>query len=78
MKPICEENGTDVFSWLSSHTNAETKIDGLFVVLMAAFLQRCITIYSHCSPWMSDAEGDDTVELCFAGGNLFCSTEVGT
>lgn len=75
---MCDEKGTDPFSWMSLHSKKDTKVDGLFVLFTAACLGKGITIFSHCEPWNSEVDPDGDMALCFAGNNLFCATEVGT
>lgn len=78
MAKYCAEKQTNPYGWLSKHQTGETKVDGLFVVMMAAYLRRPIQILSHTDPWSSDANIDGAVTLIFAGDNDFTAVEVGT
>lgn len=66
------------YGWLSKHQSGEAKVDGMFVVMMAAYLRRPIQILSHTDAWSSDANIDGAVTLIFAGDNDFTAVEVGT
>lgn len=78
MTKYCEERGSDPFAWMSKHRKGEAKVDGLFVVLMAAFIRKPIQIFSHTEIWTSDINIANPLNMIFAGDNDFTAVEVGT